>query len=164
MNGAEPDLAQRRPGVNPRQILRTVGQELLAAQRSTKAGGESPANLPTRTLEFGRTRERSTKAGGESPANPRRTRRLRNHERHLRSTKAGGESPANRYTFVWPTDDGVSAQRRPGVNPRQIPIARRSTSFAAARSTKAGGESPANPATRRSRRRGGGPALNEGRG
>ena len=149
------NIAQRRPGPRPRR--HHFGQTHGApahAERSTKAGAETPATLGASATKHEILPLTPSAMGMPSIAQRRPGPRPRRHRGPFihailasRSTKAGAETPATRARSSGSTAWPHSAQRRPGPRPRRHAITQLATpSKVAFRSTKAGAETPATQA------------------
>ena len=141
-------FAQRRPGPQPRRHSRRASRRrrVKIVGRSTKAGASTPATLAdvvpspswnsARGASFvDRHRRAEDRDAQRRPGpQPRRHPRIERHaqrRRHPdarhedaleRSTKAGASTPATlseRASIVGLSDDRLSAQRRPGPQPRR---------------------------------------------
>ena len=110
------NLAQRRPGREPRRHHQLPGRCNDTSGRSTKAGARTPATPPPRPRPRTRRPRRSTKAGARTPATP---------------------------TCWVPLDASRSAQRRPGREPRRHRTPAPQGDPVQRRSTKAGARTPA---------------------
>ena len=118
------EVAQRRPGVEPRRHLRARVQPatMLPPFRSTKAGGRTPATPDAMRssavpADF---RRRSTKAGGRTPATPAEKASGTSHSRPRSLNEGRGSNPGD--TRHWSASRAPIcrvAQRRPGVEPRR---------------------------------------------
>ena len=175
--------AQRRPGHQPRRHVEVLVHPVRDDLRSTKAGASTPATPgsglcrpakpslnegrginpgdTSKSMMPSRERLRSTKAGASTPA----TRILRSpaSAQQPRSTKAGASTPATPWSACGMVSFSISAQRRPGHQPRRHAHDAAITLRHRARSTKAGASTPATRASIRPAALRAG-ALNEGRG
>ena len=134
--------AQRRPGHQPRRHAWGWLASGAMVARSTKAGASAPATPLGTAKNRDHGSGRSTKAGASAPATrpappaaPSRHRPL-NEGRGIspgdtqkpdlrtlpdaqRSTKAGASAPATPASNATPDSSAISAQRRPGHQPRR---------------------------------------------
>ncbi len=184
--------AQRRPGLQPRRHSNVARYEYYDHGRAQRRPGHQPRRHVSLDLRPICLAARSTKAGASTPATPPRPRRgaqrlsALNEGRGInpgdtsgrcvsacrirgRSTKAGASTPATQGLRLLPSANFMTAQRRPGHQPRRHLAAegagypdwhaqrrpghqpRRHTTSgtwrvtAATRSTKAGASTPATP-------------------
>ena len=114
--------AQRRPGPKPRrQRVRRGLRVFHRVRRSTKAGAETPATVPTPATTISMVGISAQRRPGPKP---RRQAGDRVPESGLcggRSTKAGAETPATATPFRAVLAGVTTAQRRPGPKPRRQP-------------------------------------------